>query len=167
MNVALPLRDFLKARVFRTFMVTWKKFLKLNRGDQRLALEAAAIMIATRIGLRIAGYRRWEHLLARFSSGIGHQNRDVSGLARMTASVSRNLFFRPTCLEGSLAFWWMLRRRGNDAKVHIGGRKEGAKFEAHAWVECDGIELSDMGAVEFSRFAGFDRSGVVAARSGR
>lgn len=91
-------------------------------------------------------------------------------LARMEAGASRNLFFQPTCLERSLALWWMLRRGGNDAKVRIGGRKEGEKFEAHAWVECEGIELTDMGAmgaIEYSRFGVFDRSEAFAARSTR
>ena len=124
-------------------------------------------MIATRIGLRVAGYRRWEKLLARFSSGIAAQNIVPADLARATAGAARNLFFQPTCLERSIGLWWMLRRRGINATVHIGGRREGAKFEAHAWVECEGLELSDSGAVEYSRFGSFEETAPFPARSAR
>lgn len=61
----------------------------------------------------------------------------------------------------------MLRRRGNDAKVHIGGRKQGGEFEAHAWVECEGIALHDMDEAEYSRFGALDDSQALAARSTR
>ena len=45
-----------------------------------------------------------------------------------------------TCLPKSLALAWMLRRRGVSAAVRIGVRTAGG-FEAHAWVEVEGVAL--------------------------
>lgn len=84
-------------------MGTWKKFWGLKLSDRRFALEAATMIFATRLGLHVAGYRRWESLLARFSLGIANQDISPAILACMVASASRNLFFQPTCLERSLA----------------------------------------------------------------
>ena len=48
------------------------------------------------------------------------------------------------CLDQSLVLWWMLRRRGVAADMHIGGRKEAANFEAHAWVEVGSYTFPEM-----------------------
>lgn len=75
--------------------------------------------------------------------------------ARLAQSVARHLPFQSNCLDRSVALWWMLRRRGVAAELHIGGRK-GANFEAHAWVEAGGKALPDRGEVH-PHFAPFDR----------
>ena len=49
-----------------------------------------------------------------------------------------------TCLEKSLTLWWLLGRQSIASVVRIGTRKEDGKFEAHAWVECDGVVLLDQ-----------------------
>jgi len=66
----------------------------------------------------------------------------------MVAAAGRSLFSRPNCLERSLALWWLLRLRGLAADLRLGARKEGTRFEAHAWVELDGSALSDVGEVQ-------------------
>jgi hypothetical protein len=53
--------------------------------------------------------------------------------------------FGSTCLEKSLALWWLLNREGVASSVRIGARKTAGKFEAHAWVERDGVALNDPG----------------------
>jgi len=47
-----------------------------------------------------------------------------------------------TCLAKSVALAWLLRRRGVDVVVRIGARMDPG-LSAHAWVELDGIALSD------------------------
>ncbi len=49
-----------------------------------------------------------------------------------------------TCLERSLTLWWMLRRQGIPSEIHFGGRLEDDVLEAHAWLEVDGVALTDV-----------------------
>jgi hypothetical protein len=46
-------------------------------------------------------------------------------------------------LDQSLALWWLLGRQGIPSVVRIGTRKISEKFEAHAWVECEGVALNE------------------------
>lgn len=154
-------------------MRAWKRFWKLARRDRVALLEVTVVIVASRVGLRIAGYRRWKSLLSRFSfpninSSHAPETQFVRfesprHLGRVADSVARNLFFRPSCLERSLGLWWVLRRRGFEARLRIGGRKIGARFEAHAWVECAGVSLGDAGD-EQDQFSIFGDSSAVAAR---
>lgn len=75
-------------------------------------------------------------------------------MARLHASAERHLFFRPSCLEHSLALKWMLNRAGIAATMVIGGRKQGTRFEAHAWVEVNGTacDNADAAGTTFARF---------------
>jgi transglutaminase superfamily protein len=151
-------------------MGTWKRFWSLDRNDRGVVLEAAAVMVATRAGLRVFGYRRWHSLLAKYSSSRKSDSPAASGLfsitsrlERLTESAARHMVIRPTCLERSVGLWWLLRRRCVEAEIQIGARKEGERFEAHAWVECaDGV-LGDISG-EHEEFTAFGDSSQLAAR---
>ncbi len=156
-------------------MGTWKRFWSLTGSDRRVVLEVAVVIVATRAGLRLAGYRRWMSVLSPFfppdltcqqmhlSSNPAQISGDANRIARMSAVVARRLFFCPSCLERSIALSCVLRRRGIDAKIHFGGRKNGEQFEAHAWVECAGTVLNDP-SDEYRRFVAFGDANAVAAR---
>jgi Transglutaminase-like superfamily len=62
---------------------------------------------------------------------------------------------RATCLEESLALWYLLRAGGLQPKIRIGVRKNGGKFEAHAWVEQDGAPLNEP-EQNHKHYAAFD-----------
>jgi hypothetical protein len=64
--------------------------------------------------------------------------------------------YRANCLEQSLVIWWILRRQGLGCELRIGVRKQGSHFEAHAWVECQGVALNEENDV-YQRFAPFNR----------
>jgi len=61
----------------------------------------------------------------------------------MVRSAAHRTLGRPACLEQSLALWWLLERQGIASSVRIGTRKTDEKFEAHAWVECEGVALNE------------------------
>ncbi|HKQ87795.1 MAG TPA: lasso peptide biosynthesis B2 protein [Candidatus Acidoferrales bacterium] len=157
-------------------MGTWNRFWSLSRPDRSAALEAAAVIAASRVGLRVLGYRRWKSFLSRWplrkrsatpvrDTGDIARDNSLNHFARISRSAARNLFFHPTCLERSFGLWWLLQRRGFDADLRIGGRKEHGQFEAHAWVEYAGTSLNDAG--DDSRFSVFGHSGGVGAREVR
>jgi len=48
-----------------------------------------------------------------------------------------------TCLHRSLTLWALLRLQGIEARLIFGVHKPENHFEAHAWVEYDGLVLND------------------------
>jgi len=117
-----------------------------------LVVKSAVALAATWVGLRVVGFRRWKvalfGLTPRTPSGNARESASAEAarsIARMQQTAARHLFFRPNCLEQSLVLWWLLQRRGIPAELRIGARKVEGRFEAHAWVESDGVVLSDAG----------------------
>jgi hypothetical protein len=142
----------------------WKRFRKLDAFERSIVLEATGGLLATWIGLRLIGFRRWERVLAVFAppanttgptQGASLQESALI-IARMQAAAARNLFFRTNCLVQSLVLWWLLRRRGIDAALRIGARKDSDRFEAHAWIELDSQVLNDASA-EHRHFVPFEK----------
>ena len=141
----------------------WHRFWRLSGYERGVALEAAGGLLATWLGLRLAGFRRWKRVLALLApcantsarQPAASQGEAAQAIARMAAAAARNLFFGTNCLEQSLVLWWLLRRRGIAAELRIGARKEFERFEAHAWVEVDSAALNDANA-EHRHFVPFD-----------
>jgi hypothetical protein len=144
-------------------MGTWRSFWRLSGFERGIALEAAAGLMATWVGLRFTGFRRWKRFLgwlaprvvpdaAASSVSLEETARQV---ARMEEAAARNLFFGTNCLEQSLVLWWLLRIRGIGAELRIGARKDANHFEAHAWVEFRGAILNGL-EEEHLHFAPFE-----------
>ena len=144
-------------------MERWQKFWRLNGFERGLVLEAGAGLLATWLGLRLAGFRRWKIALTWLAPSANEtthlraasRKQCADAIARMSAAAARNLFFTTNCLEKSLVLWWLLRRRGIAAELRIGARKELERFEAHAWVELDSQVLNDAGE-EHRHFVPFE-----------
>lgn len=160
-------RDFLLGEGLKATVETLRKFLRLPGRERWIVLEAAAGLAATRPGLALAGFRKWRQVLAWLAptevsppdanqAEIAEQARALVGLGE---AVARNFPWRTNCLEQSLVFEWLLRRRRIPATLQIGGRKDGARFEAHAWVELEGTKLSGA-AVEDLLYIPFEGRAV-------
>ncbi|MGA7918501.1 MAG: lasso peptide biosynthesis B2 protein [Candidatus Acidiferrales bacterium] len=144
-------------------MRRWRTFRQLGPFERRIVLEAACGLLASWVGLRLAGFRRWQRVLAFFgpppkTTGPARGASDeefARVITRMEAAAARNIFARANCLEQSVVLWWLLRRNGINAVLRIGGRKESGQFEAHAWVELDGWVL-DGSSQEHRHFVPFE-----------
>jgi hypothetical protein len=66
----------------------------------------------------------------------------VGKTCRMVCAAERHSIFRLTCLEESLALWYLLGRQNIWSSLRIGVRKHAENFEAHAWVEYQGEALN-------------------------
>lgn len=114
-------------------------------------LSAAGALVATRVGLRVAGFSAWKRKLEKRAQTAKSYPRamenaalaEAQRIARAAGVAARHLFFQPTCLELSLALCSMLLRRGIAAELRMGARKHGGHFEAHAWLELHGTVLND------------------------
>jgi hypothetical protein len=128
----------------------WRGFWRLTGFERGIVVEAGVALIVTWAGLRLAGFRRWKSMLAWFTpSSVENAPPGSSTLesarviARMESTAARNLLFRASCLEQSMVLWWLLRSRGIPVELRVGARKQGERFEAHAWVEFEGTVLND------------------------
>ena len=145
------------------FPEKWRRFRKRPPEDRILILRAAMILPLTEMGLRLFGFRRWKELIEKIclpthlpqSLPAGVQRETALRAVRAVRSVELHGPANPNCLERSMTLWWMLRRNGVDGELHIGARKEGGRFEAHAWVELGGQVLND-GAEVHQHYARFD-----------
>ena len=73
----------------------------------------------------------------------------------MVRSAAHHGIVQSSCLEESLTLWHLLRMQGYEAKLRIGVRKTGGKFEAHAWVEYEGTALNQPEQVH-QHYAAFE-----------
>ena len=140
----------------------WRRFRKLPPSERGRVLRAMAILPLTEAGLRVVGFRRWKQFIERFSSPSRRRNLEPAAqleiaekITRASHSAERHGLGTPNCLERSLALWWLLRREGIEAELHIGARKTESQFEAHAWVEWRGVVLNDSPDIH-KHYARFD-----------
>jgi hypothetical protein len=63
-------------------------------------------------------------------------------LAHLAAIAGRRGILQAHCLSQAMLVRALLRRRGLDAVLQVGVRKDSGQFDAHAWVELDGQTLA-------------------------
>lgn len=146
----------------RQFIDSCRKFPLLSGFERSIVLEAMLGLVATRLGLRIAGLQRWKNMTAWLTrqemknAAARPPVASEAQIARLEQAAARRLPFTANCLEQSLVLLWLLRKRGIAAELRIGARKEANRFEAHAWVEFEGVILNDAGN-QHPHFVPFER----------
>jgi Transglutaminase-like superfamily len=101
---------------------------------------------AVALSLRWRGFRATQSTLQRLKAsqeGLPPDNQRVAVTAQMVRAAVRHGFGHPSCLEESLTLWWLLVRQGISCEVRIGVRNQSEAFEAHAWVERNGVALNE------------------------
>jgi hypothetical protein len=134
-----------------------RRFKALEPRARGLFLRAVVLLPFISLSLRLRGFRATQSSLQNSLPGPvssasgrlgavqagGAQAQRIILTARMVRSAAHRSWARPACLEQSLALWWLLGRQGIASSVRIGTRKSEEKFEAHAWVECEGVALNE------------------------
>ena len=125
-------------------------------------LRALVLVPVTSAALHTIGFRRWSSFLSKFAPKKNptaevtpESLESARRTARMVATASNEGIIHGQCLEESIVLWWLLKRQRLPAELQIGGRRKGAEFEAHAWVELDGNPVNDHEDVgqDFARFS--------------
>lgn len=117
-------------------------------------MRAALLLPVISVSLKIRGFRDTQDFLIRFLARPQQVSRENSArlladaerarlTSRMVDAAVRHAWRSSTCLEKSLALWWLLGRQGIASELRIGARKVQDKFEAHAWVERLGIAVNE------------------------
>ena len=143
-----------------------RRFRALEPNARGLFLRAAALLPLVSLSLRLRGFRSTQaSLQKRIGSAVSSRYDPADPAtgehAALTARMVRSAAFRnlgtATCLEKSLVLWWLLGKQGIASSVRIGTRKTGQKFEAHAWVECEGVPLNEPEELH-KHYAAFDEA---------
>ncbi len=125
-----------------------RRFSALERPARGVFLRASLLLPLISLSLRLRGFQRTQNLLRRFLSPQGPSVKVVAPertvlIARMVRAAVCHGIGRSTCLEESLALWWLLGREGITSDLRIGIRKHAERFEAHAWIEREGKALNE------------------------
>jgi len=129
-------------------------------------LRATAVLPVISVSLKMRGFGATQKFLLRSLPIVPQTSQQdsihVVGDLKRTELTSRmvnaaigHVWRASTCLEKSLALWWLLGRQGIACEVRIGARKQGGKFEAHAWLERDGVAINEP-QQEHRHYAAFD-----------
>lgn len=122
------------------------RFLRLPKGEQQLAVEAALTLTLVCTLLKTLPFRQVLRVL-----GLRHHGTAVMGtmdaataqaVGRAVARASRALPFPAVCLPQAAAAAVMLRRRGLAVEVRFGVAKRAGTVEAHAWSRCGDVLVS-------------------------
>jgi hypothetical protein len=139
---------------------SWDKFCRLTLRERWLLFQAFLFLPIVAVGLHTMNFQRVHALLMRFSSPPVDANRDdaepqAKVIARLIQAAACRIPFRITCLVRSTTLWWFLRRQGIASEIRIGVNKEQDGFQAHAWVEMNGMVLNDRDDIG-NQYAAFD-----------
>ena len=116
-----------------------------RRRDLPLVLRAYLALLLADLGVRGLGvvpvWGRIRRRLRPPGPGGPPDGAEVARLHRAVACAARNHLYPMRCLPQSLALAWLLARRGAAVELRLGVRRHGGQFQAHAWLERDGVPL--------------------------
>jgi hypothetical protein len=119
-----------------------KRLRGLSAAERRVLAAALVLLPLAETGLRTMGLRRTQALLLRAGRGIPlARGLEPARIARIVEAAARRGPYRAKCLPRSLALQSLLASSGAGTELHFGVRKSGARLEAHAWVEHEGVAL--------------------------
>jgi hypothetical protein len=127
----------------------FRRFSALERPARKVFLRATVLLPLVAVSLRWRGFRATQAALQRFLANTNPEHdpallsKDAAVTAHMVNAADQYGLVHPSCLAKSLTIWWLLGRQGITSHLRIGIRKEGEKFEAHAWVEREGTALNE------------------------
>lgn len=123
----------------------WRRYHALPPVERALARRLAALLPLIDLSLRLFGFQRTWGWLARRAPVPGEawvvDAITADRLAWLARAIGARSPWPTTCLRQALALWWLLRRRGHAAQLKIGVIRRDSPFQAHAWVELDGVAL--------------------------
>jgi hypothetical protein len=131
-----------------------RQFRHLPAPARALFLRAAALLPWVALRLKMQGFQATkdslQDLTGKSSPTLLDPNETAKRTAltaRMVRAAARHGVGNPSCLEESLVLVHLLRKQGIASQLRIGVKKNIPKFEAHAWVECEGAALNESEAL--------------------
>lgn len=106
-------------------------------------MRCLALLLLCDVALRVAGYARTLRVARRWAGErTGSLGDDVVRQTLHNILVATALYpGRSKCLEQALAGFVLLRRRGAAVEIRLGVQPY--PFTAHAWLELDGVPVTE------------------------
>jgi hypothetical protein len=134
------------------------EFWRLPPAYRRLLITSLLVLGVIRVGLWLLPFQTLRRLLAYATRwGAEAQAADHASITQVARAVTRASPYIPaaSCLTQALATQVLLHQRGHSARLRIGvARSARGAFQAHAWVECQGLIVIG-GAQALSHFTPF------------
>lgn len=125
-----------------------------NWRDKFLAIRIGLLIPVIEIWMRASSFQRCQRGLLRLARALPPYTRKVTSpaeaekLARLVALGNQRYSLYPAdCLTVSLALQYVITRLGGQAELCLGVRTITGQFEAHAWVEVEGMPLNQLESV--------------------
>jgi len=122
--------------------------------EKSLAIRAGLLIPVIEIWMRRTSFQRCQRGLLRLARWLPpYTRRDMSPaqaqkIAKLVAlGNTRYSLYRADCLTTSLAIQYVITRLGGHAELCLGVRTLAGQFEAHAWVEYEGVPLDQLETV--------------------
>jgi len=143
----------------------WKAFQRYRELDpeaRKLFWRAVTLLPLVGVSLRVRGFQKTKENLAK-KLPTGQVDPDsktgnveaVQMTCRMVKAGAHYGFGHPTCLAQSLVLWYLLQKQNIPTRFRIGVKKLTSKFEAHAWLEHEGVALNQT-AEPHHHYAAFE-----------
>lgn len=129
----------------------------LNGQQRRQLLLLSMALPATGGLIRLFGFKCAAHFCDRLAGRAplrptsAQDLGEAESLARLAGIAGRRGPVSVSCLRQALVVRAWLRRRGLDAQLKIGVRRQNEAMDAHAWVELTGVALAqaELGHLPF------------------
>lgn len=119
------------------------KFVRLPSTERSLLIKSGLLVGAIRLGLRLLPFQTVRRRIARLiMRPSGFQGKDHTSIDQVVWAVRVVSRYVPdaTCLTQALATQVLLSCHGYHTDLRIGvARSATGQFQAHAWVEKDGV----------------------------
>src|SRR5258707_12540744 len=134
----------------------WERIRRLRRlpaTERGIFFRAGTVVPWVALKLKRQGFEAKRKSLLQNRSKESNSLNEVESAeraaltAQMVRAAARPGIGNPSCLEESLVLLHLLAKQGIAAHLRIGVKKNVAKFEAHAWVECGGVALNESEAL--------------------
>ena len=125
-----------------------RQLLALSFPELVLLGQAAAALPLIRLSLKLRSYNATMRTLERFARGRtrlplrGGLPGRAAAAARLVYAAGTRRPFRANCLPKALVLRTLLLRHGIASDLRIGVRIIDGRLEGHAWVEHEGVPLS-------------------------
>lgn len=108
---------------------------RLDRNDRVRATRALAWLVTVKTALRFLPYATVTRAIARIPAGRTSITPEECATAIRRAAT----IWPARCLPQAIAGYCLLRRGGLAPVVKLGVALDRQDFDAHAWLECDGV----------------------------
>ncbi|MEE4173073.1 MAG: lasso peptide biosynthesis B2 protein [Xanthomonadales bacterium] len=135
-------------RAFRAIHRKWRRYREFSPVTRRAFRISLLQIPAIRVGLRLQGFKAYAALLedsVPARRGLAPPG-SCADIERGFHAAVRYLPMKGSCLSRSLALCRVLRRFGQDARLHVGVDRAKSDLGAHAWVEVGARPMGKDGA---------------------